>query len=194
MLYLLRHGQTEFNTVGRYQGWSDSPLTDLGRAQARANAARLAAHVQGPARIWTSPLPRAYATAQILAEALPQATLTPDPRLRELSLGVWDGMTRAEIAEGWPGIRKAHPPRQWMFHAPQGEGLKPILARLAGVLHDAKAAAQDTPVVLVSHGISGRLLRGLHAGLALADALHLDAPQDRVHLLQSDGQIAALDQ
>lgn len=192
MLYLLRHGQTEFNTVGRYQGWSDSPLTDLGRDQARANAARLAAHLETPPQIWTSPLPRARATAEILTQSLPGATLTPDPRLRELSLGIWDGMTRAEIAVGWPGVRKAHPPRQWMFHAPKGEGLEPVLARLRAVLHDAGLAAQTRPVVLVSHGISGRLLRGLHADLPLHEALHLDAAQDLVHLLQPGGQIGVL--
>lgn len=193
MLYLLRHGQTEFNTVGRYQGWSDSPLTDLGRDQARANAARLAAHLQAPPQIWTSPLPRALATAEILTNALPGATLTPDPRLRELSLGVWDGMTRAEIAVGWPGVRKAHPPRQWMFHAPNGEGLEPILARLRDVLQDANLAAKTGPVVLVSHGISGRLMRGLHAGLPLHEALHLDAAQDVVHRLLPHGRIDVLE-
>lgn len=189
VIYLLRHGQTEYNTEGRYQGWSDSPLTDLGRRQAQAHGALLAEHLVAPA-IWASPLLRAAETARIVADAMPGATLRHDPRLRELSLGIWDGLTRAEIAQGWPGVRKAHPPRQWMFHAPEGEGLAPILARLGDVL--AEAAKVQGPIVLVSHGIAGRLLRGLHAGLTLQDSLHLDAPQDAVHRLIPGGGIEVL--
>ncbi len=188
MIYLLRHGQTEFNLSGRYQGRSDSPLTDLGRRQAAAFGQRLAEHAN-PRAIWTSPLPRAAGTARLLSAALPAVPVLKDPRLQEVSLGLWDGMTRDEIAEGWPGVRRRHPPRQWMFHAPEGERLESLLDRLGAVLADA-TAAQD--VVLVSHGITGRLIRGLHAGLPLAKALELEARQDVIWRLEPGGRITEL--
>lgn len=189
MIYLLRHGETEFNLQGRYQGWTDSPLTARGRAQARGAGALLAGLVARP-EIWVSPQARAQESARILAQALPGAVLRTDARLRELSLGLWDGMTREEVKAGWPGFRKAHPPREWVFHAPQGEGLAPFRTRLEAVLQ--AASARPEGVVLVSHAFSGRLLRGLHAGLTLAQALHLDAAQELVFRLRPGGGIETL--
>lgn len=191
MICLIRHGETVFNAEGRYQGHVDSPLTERGRAQAMACAATLAGIWAGrrPPPIWASPLGRAVATAGIVQAALPGATLRLDPRLREISMGQWDGLTRAEIAAGWPGVRKRHPPREWMLHAPGGEGRSAVLARLAAVLAEARAAEE---VILVGHGMSGRLLRGLHAGLSLAEALHLEAVQGVVYRLDPGGGIVAL--
>lgn len=189
MIYLLRHGQTEFNTEGRYQGQMDSPLTDLGRWQARACGALLAAHV-GPASIWTSPLPRAEATARLMAQILPGVEVRLDPRLREVSFGVWEGLTRAEIGAGWPNIRKQYPRHQWKLHAPEGEAIEAVLSRLQEVLRD--AAAQPEQVILIGHGISGRLMRGLHADLPLSEALGLDAPQDVIYRLHRNGLVDAM--
>ncbi|HEY0275705.1 MAG TPA: histidine phosphatase family protein [Paenirhodobacter sp.] len=189
MIYLLRHGQTEYNLEGRYQGGSDSPLTALGRRQGLAYGERLADHLRD-GEIWSSPLPRATDTAGLLAAALPGVPVRIDARLREISFGQWDGMTRAEIEQGWPGQRKHHPPRQWMFHAPGGEGLTAAQDRLRAVLHDAGQTAGD--VILVSHGITGRLMRGLHAGVSLEAALRLDVPQDLIFRLHPGGAIDAL--
>lgn len=189
MIYLLRHGQTEFNRDGRYQGQSDSPLTDLGRRQAMAFGALLAARVRN-ACILSSPLGRAASTARLIAQALPGAPLTLDDRLRELSMGLCDGLTRAEIAARWPDLRRGRPPRQWMFHTPGGERLGDVSARLSSVLADAAAAQGD--VILVSHAVTGRLLRGLHGGLPLPEALQLDAPQDVVYRLLPGGRVESL--
>lgn len=189
MIYLLRHGQTEFNRDGRYQGQSDSPLTELGRRQAMAFGALLAAHA-GQACILSSPLGRAESTARLIAEALPGAPVTLDERLRELSMGLCDGLTRAEIAARWPDLRRGHPPRQWMFHTPGGERLDDVTTRLASVLAD--AAARNGDVILVSHAVTGRLLRGLHGGLPLSRALTLDAPQDVVYRLHPGGRVDRL--
>ncbi len=189
MIYLLRHGQTEFNLEGRYQGQSDSPLTDCGRRQARAYGALLAEHV-GSAPIWTSPLPRAVETARLVAEALPNAEVHLDERLREVSFGVWEGMTRADIAAGWPKVRRQHPPRQWKLFAPQGEEIESLMSRLDAVLRDATKLKGD--LILIGHGVAGRLMRGLHSGLSLSEALVLDAPQDVVYRLHDTGRIDEL--
>lgn len=189
MIYLLRHGQTEFNLEGRYQGQSDSPLTDQGRRQARANGSLLAEHI-GSAPIWTSPLPRALETAQLVAKALPKAEIHLDERLREVSFGVWEGMTRADIAAGWPNVRKQHPPRLWKLFAPEGERIESLMSRLDAVLRDAAKMKGD--LILVGHGVAGRLIRGLHSELSLSEALKLDAPQDVVYRLHSTGRIDEL--
>lgn len=185
MIYLLRHGETEFNRDGRYQGRTGSPLTELGWRQAADCARALAGCVLENPRIWTSPLPRAAETARLIAAALPQVPVTADDRLAEVSMGDWDGLTKAQIKAGWPGARKAHPPRRWMFHAPGGERIEAVLTRLAAVLQDARAAEGD--VILVGHGIAGRLLRGLHAGLAAEPALRLEAVQGMVYRLHPQG-------
>lgn len=189
MIYLLRHGQTEFNIEGRYQGQSDSPLTELGRGQARANGMLLALHVTA-ASIWTSPLARAVQTAAMVAEALPGSSVHPDDRLREVSFGVWEGLTRPEIDAQWPKARKQHPPRQWKLHAPGGERIDAVRTRLQAVLED--AGAHPGPVILISHGVAGRILRGLHSGLSTSEALMLTAPQDVVYQLLADGRIEEL--
>lgn len=189
MIYLIRHGQTEFNREGRLQGQSDSPLTDHGRQQALAYGAALAREV-GAASVWTSPLARAAETARIVAGTLPGSVVSVDERLREASFGIWEGMTRPEIDSRWPGIRRQHPPREWKLNAPGGEQTVALLNRLGAVLAD--AAGHQGDVILVSHGIAGRLIRGVHARLTLTEAMHLAATQDTVYRLEPGGGIAEL--
>ena len=191
MIYLLRHGETEFNREGRYQGAADSPLTERGQGQSLTCGRILQRHLDGRLPpLWCSPQPRAQVTAGLVARALPPLDLRLDPRLREISMGVWDGLTRAEIESGWPGTRKAHPPRQWMFHAPGGERLEQVLERLRSLLAD---AGRLPDVILVGHGVTGRLLRGLHRNLPLPEALLLDAAQNAVFALGPDGSETRLD-
>ena len=107
MIYLVRHGQTEFNREGRYQGRVDSPLTELGLAQARAAGARLAALAAEEGGNWiieTSPLGRARRTAEIIAQSMGLPALTVDPRLIEVSYGEIEGLTAAEIEARWPKV------------------------------------------------------------------------------------------
>lgn len=103
---LLRHGQSEWNADGRWQGQADPPLTDLGRAQA-LHATRSLGVVDA---IVASDLQRAAATASIIAEALGVGPLVLDPDLRERDAGEWSGLTRAEIERDWPGYLGPPPP------------------------------------------------------------------------------------
>jgi broad specificity phosphatase PhoE len=93
---LLRHGRTEWNATGRFQGQLDSPLDVIGRAQAKAAAVAVAP--MQPDAIVTSDLMRAADTA---AEVAAEASVSPvtDERLREIFLGTWQGLTRAEARE-----------------------------------------------------------------------------------------------
>ena len=189
-MFLVLHGQTEWNRVRRMQGQRDSALTEEGRRQARSVGDLLKARLDAPPRIIASPLGRAQATAQIVAACLdvPADAIETDERLKELGFGAWEGLTREEIAEGW-GVRsddRMH--NEWVFQAPDGETYEALAARLGEWL-----AAQTEPegLIAVSHGVASRVLRGLYAGLSKADALALEVSRDTAYRLRR-GQITEL--
>jgi broad specificity phosphatase PhoE len=188
-ILLLRHGETEWNLERRYQGRFDSPLTERGAAQARAIGRLLAglpAAVAAP--IVASPQGRARRTAEIIREELCSAgAVRVDERLRELTLGSWDGLTYGEIEARSPGIFD-HDGPEWCFRAPDGESYDAFAARLGEWLGEQN---NTVPIIVVAHGLVSRVLRGLYAGLTLAVALTLPVPQDRVYRL-SNGVIEEL--
>src|SRR5215472_9333559 len=105
VVYLVRHGETEWNLVRRYQGWGDSPLTERGLAQAEA-VGRVLAEISAAttAQIISSPLGRARRTAEIIGSALGnRAPILLEERLKEISIGAWDGLLRDEIEAIEPG-------------------------------------------------------------------------------------------
>lgn len=173
-VYLLRHGETEWNLRGRYQGRLDSPLTVRGRDQARAMGDLLASLLEGAAAfsLVTSPLGRAVTTATILADRL-GLSFTREARLREISLGAWDGLSRAEIMQRFPAILEGATRYDWYFRAPDGESFETAAERLGSWITSLAA-----PTVAVTHGLASRILRGLHAGLDRETTLSLPVPQD----------------
>jgi len=189
MIYLVRHGQTRFNAEGRMQGHLDSPLTDLGQAQAAAMGELLAGLIGDPAgwRLISSPLGRAQNTARAIAARL---SLTPeiDHRLIELSFGQWDGRLRAELAEEFPDTFGLG---GWQFAAPDGESYAAVSARVSDWLADLPPEP-DRKVIIVCHGGSGRVVRGAYLGLSYEDTWALDVPQDAVFRL-ADGTVERLD-
>lgn len=98
-IVLARHGETRWNRDSRFQGHADPPLTALGRAQARALAASLAGERLDA--VYSSPLRRALETAEIVAQRL-ALEVQPVEDLREVDVGSWQGLTRAEVAERFP--------------------------------------------------------------------------------------------
>jgi broad specificity phosphatase PhoE len=101
-LLLIRHGQTEWNLMKRWQGRAESQLTDLGRSEAVRAAVHLAA-MEPFDEIWSSPLSRASDTAAILSNSLGIAPTHTDARLIETDVGAWEGLTLSELERGWPG-------------------------------------------------------------------------------------------
>jgi len=189
-IVLVRHGETEWNRERRIQGRFDSPLTERGVAQAHA-IGRLVQKLPeaASARIVASPLGRATRTAEIIARHLPAPPeLTIDDRLREHSVGSWDGLTFRDIELRAPGTFDGDGRYEWNFRAPGGETYDSFAVRVAEWLSEAVAA----PVVIaVTHGIVSRVLRGLYAGLPREIALTLPVPQDRVFRLRG-GRIEEL--
>ena len=177
-ILLVRHGETEWNLARRYQGWSDSPLTPRGIAQAEAIGRRLRGLPEAAAAaIVASPIGRARRTAEIIGECLGR-TAPPrlDDRLREISLGSWDGLDRREIRAR---MADRFEDFEWYFRTPDGETYEGFSGRLAAWL----AEPRDGPVIVVAHGVVTRVLRGLYAGLHRAEALSLPVPQDRIFRL-----------
>lgn len=189
VIYLARHGQTEFNVARRYQGQGDSPLTARGQAQARRMGERLEALVPDLRgwRLCSSPLGRARRTAEIIAEALGGAlAVETDERLAEVSMGAWDGLTFEEVEARRPR-HVEHCERH--FHGPGGESFEGLSARLSAWLEEVSSRGR---IIAVSHGMSGRVLRGLYGGLPRNRMLRLDAPQDALHLLEG-GRVRRID-
>lgn len=188
MILLTRHGETEFNVQRRAQGLADSPLTRLGVRQAEAMAglvADLVARDPGPWRMISSPLGRATLTARIFSDRL-GLPFEVDPRLREHSMGEFDGL---HVDEFLPRFRTDVPPHERSFHTPGGESYEALTARIGDFLRD---VTPEDRLILVSHGAAGRILRGLYANLPKADMLALDIPQDAVFRLMN-GQVDRFD-
>ena len=182
-IYLVRHGETEWNRIRRYQGWSDSPLTDQGRAQAQAIGRFLCTLPEAQsADLVASPIGRARHTAEIIRKCLGRSEpLRFDDRLRELSFGSWDGFMRADIAALMPGAFDEERRDEWYFATPDGETYEVFAGRVGAWL--AEAQARDQPLIVVTHGVVTRILRGLYAGLPRAAAMRLPVPQDRIFRL-----------
>ncbi|WP_374441946.1 histidine phosphatase family protein [Stella sp.] len=179
VVWLVRHGETEWNAQRRLQGQHDSPLTERGRRQALAVADLLSRTLdrQAPVRLVASPLGRTRATMAPIAAALGRP-VQYDDRLKEIGLGAWEGMTWGEIEQAFPGALDGATPHERFFRPPGGETHAAMIERLGGWL-----AEVDQPTVAVSHGFSGRVLRGLYAGLDPVAALDQPQPQDGVFRL-----------
>jgi len=141
-MLLVRHGQSEWNAEGRWQGQADPPLSDLGREQAARAADRLGA----VDAIVSSDLDRALATAAILAQALGVGPVLVEPRLRERSAGEWSGLTREQVEQAWPGyLAERRRPPGW-------EPDDAVLARVRAALGAIEAAQPGAEVLVVTHG------------------------------------------
>lgn len=185
-IYLIRHGETEWNAAGRFQGKLDSPLTDAGARQARACGERLAALGIEFDTLIASPLGRTRQTVSIVASCGRFPDAQYDERLAEVSVGAWDGLTHIDIDAQWPGRLDGSTPFDWFFRSPDGESYDAAFARVAEWLGDTRGC-----VVAVSHGLTGRILRGAYLGLPKNEALCLPVPQDVIWRL-AKGRIEAI--
>lgn len=172
-MFILRHGETQWNVEGRMQGSLDSPLTARGRAQAERQGEILRRAGAAGLPVYSSPQGRALETVRL---ALPACMPVIDSRLAEVALGGWQGLSVAEILRADPDAG-AHPASfLWKFNAPGGERLEVVLARIAGFLAEAPVDA-----IVVTHGVTSQLMRGLLLGLAPDETERLTDRQGIVH-------------
>lgn len=154
LLWLARHGETDWNREGRWQGHANVPLNERGREQARELADRLA---EVPIDvIYASDLARAHETALIVAEKK-RMTVTTDPGLREMDVGRWSGLTSDEVARRFPGMA---------MH--DGETNEQHLARVLDAFTRIASAHLEQRILVVSHGKTLRVLRRHAAGRPVA--------------------------
>jgi broad specificity phosphatase PhoE len=158
-LLLVRHGETDWNRDGRWQGHSDTPLNAAGREQAR----RVAAELRDVDAVYSSDLARARETAEILAEQL-GLEVHLEPRLRERGFGAWEGKTSAEIEAEF---RDEH--ARWLAgEAPGAADAEPFgdfAARVQSFVEDLLERHPGETVLVVAHGGSARAVAALAKGL-----------------------------
>ena len=183
-LYFIRHGQTDWNAEGRYQGSKDIPLNDIGRAQSDLNGKLLAQLLKRGGRTpgdftWhASPLSRTRETMDRVRAgfvgALPEVDF--DGRLVEVSFGIYEGRLHTELAAGEMAIAGERDARFWDFRPPSGESYEDVAQRVLGFAAERLAA----PAIIVAHGGILRILRHLIEGFPPERAVSWFPPQDSV--------------
>jgi broad specificity phosphatase PhoE len=148
VLILIRHGQTEWNANGRWQGQADPPLNETGRAQARRTALELRS--QSIDALFSSDLRRARETADIIA-AVVGCRVQLEPRLREVDLGEWQGLFSDEIRAGWPEQMRLWLESPLATRPPGGESIPELAGRVLAAVHDIAARHAGKRVGLVAH-------------------------------------------
>jgi broad specificity phosphatase PhoE len=189
MILLVRHGETFWNKERRIQGRKESELTPLGERQAAAMAsviADLIAREPAPFRLLSSPIGRARQSAEIIARAT-RLPIELDERLTEIHCGEWEGLLHSDLVARHPD----HYAREWLYGAPGGESFDDVMTRARSWLAD-QAPERQRRLVVVSHGVWGRCLRGVYANLVRADIDRQPVPQDAVFCLR-DGRIDRFD-
>ncbi|HCE2190191.1 TPA: histidine phosphatase family protein [Vibrio parahaemolyticus] len=184
-IFVLRHGETEFNADKKLQGHCNSSLTSKGSDQARRVGTTLKQYVENrPFRVYSSTLGRALQTSQIVCEELNYSyeNLNKEPRLKEFSLGEWEQRTIPSLEQEIPNLLAQN---DWYLQAPNCETYESVWERLSSWLSD---VAHDEDIVVVSHGLTGIVLRGLLLGMDYTQVWQQDLPQDAFFIIE-DGRI-----
>lgn len=179
-ILLARHGESDWNRAKRWQGHADRPLTDLGKAQAQELANRLAETELDA--IYSSDLERARETAEIIARSR-GLTVAALPGLREVDVGSWSGLTRAEAEQRFPDAF-----RRWAAGGEgwdDGETYEQLSKRVIGAIHQISTEEPGTRVLVVAHGGS---IRAVHAS-ALGVDVHT---YRRIHRVEPNATLSAV--
>jgi len=163
-LVLIRHGQTDWNVEGRWQGQADPPLNDRGREQAR----RVAEYQSqfGFAALYSSDLRRAMETAQIIGAEMGLSVI-PEPRLREINLGKWQGMLSANIQAQYPDEFRCWHESPLTAHPPDGEDISTLAVRVLEAINEIIARYPKRRIGLVAHELPIAIVLCRSAGLGL---------------------------
>jgi broad specificity phosphatase PhoE len=171
-LILIRHGETNWNNIGRYQGQADPPLNPRGRQQ----AAELAENLAGAQldMLYSSPLRRALETAEIVAERL-KIPVYQDARLQEIHQGDWQTRLRSEIETLYPELFQRWEREPWQVTPPGGEHLSQVQGRVYQAVDDILARHPGKRIGLVAHRIPIALLKMRYQNLEpdIVRSLHL---------------------
>lgn len=175
---IMRHGETEWNVQGRWQGHLDSPLTPKGREQAQRQRDILRDFGITEFDGWTSPQGRAFHTAAIALTGLVGHIHTHEG-LREITIGDWTGKTKEFIKQQTGDVAEFEP----YSLAPGGEGFESLRERCTAFLNDLRG-----PSIIVTHGITSRMMRLIAMDLPNSDMASLPGGQGVVHHIRDGKQ------
>ena len=191
-LYVIRHGQTQWNQEGRYQGQQDAPLTNLGRRQAQAVARRLKTVAFD--RIFASPLGRAWTTAGFLTEETGIAP-TADKRLMEVRYGECEGLTEEEIEAKFPGKMEWRNADKWTRRLPGAECYGDMHERAKSFATEHLDGALDIAgprIAIVGHSGINTTLVGLLMDWGRQETILYFQPNNVVFVLEA-GQLERIE-
>ncbi|MCH2351646.1 MAG: histidine phosphatase family protein [Pseudomonadales bacterium] len=175
--FLVRHGETLWNSQKRYQGWKDSPLTVTGRNQGLIHGRLLAQH--NISAIFASPLGRVQETLDQISQSINAATFF-DARLKEINIGNWSGHTIDYVRENFPDEWEARRANPITFQVPGGESRNDLQNRVAPAVEEILATGYGK-IAIVSHGITTRVILNHMLGLSVQDQLALLVPNECVY-------------
>ncbi len=165
-LYLVRHGESEWNRTSRYTGQQDIPLSELGKRQAERLGARLA--TENLAAIYASPLRRACETAEIIGRSRGQY-IRIERGLAEIHHGLWEGMTTRQVMQEYPSMMEQWRAQPHMVVMPQGESLEDVANRAQAALERIASRVPAGKVVLCSHDAVLRVMVLRCLGMGMDD-------------------------
>ncbi len=176
--WLVRHGQTDWNVEGRYQGQADLPLNEIGIQQARELAEKIC-EVDFD-KIFASDLERARETAKILAGDRP---VWLDPRLREINQGEWEGMLFADIRRRFANFFADHREDPLNSRPPGGESLQEVSDRVLSCVEEIAAENKGKRILLVAHGLSLATIIARARNIPLENSFELIPPNAEAQIV-----------
>jgi alpha-ribazole phosphatase len=149
-IYLIRHGETDWNVNGRWQGQADIPLNEKGKIQALEVAGKLKNSMCGA--IYSSDLIRARQTAEVISKTLLISSIYYDSRLREIHQGLWEGLSIIEIREQYKVEFQRRQENPWLVSPPGGETAQQVQERVTHLIDEIKSREAGKNVAVVTHG------------------------------------------
>jgi len=165
-LYIVRHGETEWNRDGKLQGWKDAPLTDKGKRQAEALRERLK-EIEFDA-VYCSPLGRTLKTAEIVMDGK-DVSLIKDERLKEINMGEWEGTKGEEIKKRFPEMYSDFWERPHIYTPICGESFHDLKDRIIPFIEEILEKHEDENILIVSHGCASKVIMSYFEGRSLCD-------------------------
>ena len=179
-LFIVRHGETEWNVVRRMQGRLDSPLTEQGKAQAQKNG-QLLRQLGGVDQLCVSPSGRTMETAFLINSAV-RSHIEMFDELMERDVGEWSALTIDEIAEQYPQLWAEREENPYRFRPPGGENMQDMLVRVHQLLEDLFVSNFES-VALVTHGVMSKVVLKYYLDLGELEAARLRHPNNLVYRL-----------
>ena len=183
-IFLLRHGQTEWNLEGRFQGRLNSPLTKKGVQQAKENAQKLQKYIDNfdNIKIFCSPLGRAKETAEIICDELgvDKSKIIFDNRVIEFNYGVFEGKKRDDILKTDEFQKREA--NKWKYQIENGESYEIVQKRAKEFLESIK---DEKRVIVIAHEMVNRTIRGVYCNYTQKETLNLRQSNDMILLLKN---------